>query len=486
MLIGYDSGYLNGVLGSADFQRRYGVTDDGGYTWYLAPRTRSLFSSLLVVGTVMGASIPSMLPDKVGRRGCFLLASIFYSVGVSMQAAGPAYTAFILGRVLTGVGLGIVSVTTPGYLVEISSNDSRGRIIAAFQQVLTFGNIIACAFSLGTSELRGANSWRITVSFQLVLAFIVFLSALVAPESPLLLMRRGKPEQAAKSVQLLRNQSADSEEVAAAMREIRNWLDDQASLGNASHLECFNGTNLRRTLIGSVMGLMQMLTGITFWFGYGTTFFQAAGVQNAYLVSLVLALINSIFTAPSMYLIEKIGRRSCLFIGGAGMCIFQLATGIVHSCVPHTEASNNMLIVGAVLFIAAFAATWGPVGWTLMSEPYSARLSTQSMSVALTTYWIGTWAVGFVVPYMVDSTAGDLGANVAYFWVGTITLALTWAYFCVPELSGLSTTEVDAFFEQQVPAWRSKTWKKQLRTVNGVDISSEEKQEAIVAETNGY
>ncbi|KAK9238587.1 high-affinity glucose transporter RGT2 [Lipomyces kononenkoae] len=482
MLIGYDSGYLNGVLGSSEFQHRYGVSADGGQTWYLTPRTRSLFSSLLVVGAVVGALAASVLTNRVGRKGSFLVVAIFYAVGVAVQAAGSAYAAFIMGRVFTGVGLGLVSVVTPGYLVEASSGKSRGRMIATYQQVLTLGNIMACAFSLGTSNLPGANNWRITVALQLVLALIVFIGALVAPESPVMLMHWGKPEQAAKSISLLRNQTAESEEVGVAMREIREWLDEQASVGKVNIVECFEGTNLRRTLIGSAMGLMQMLTGINFWFGYGTTFFQAAGIKNAYLVSLILALVNSVFTVPSIYLIEKIGRRACLFIGGCIMCLFQLVTGIVHSCIPHSIASNNMLIAGAVFFIAAYAGTWGPVGWTTMTEPYSARLRTPSTSVALVIYWVITWAVGFAVPYMVDSTAGDLGVNVAYVWVGTIAFALMWAFFCVPELAGLSTREVDMLFEQKIPAWRSKKWSKQLRTLNGVDATSDNSEKSVQSE----
>jgi len=110
------------------------------------------------------------------------------------------------------------------------------------------------------------------------------------------------------------------------------------------------------------MAFWTIATGVTFWFGYGTTFFQAAGVKNAFLVSLILAVVNCIFTVPAIYLVEKIGRRRSCFYGYFFMIVAYLMTGITHSVAPQSSTSNNMLIAGSVLFIMAYAATWGPMG----------------------------------------------------------------------------------------------------------------------------
>lgn len=131
---------------------------------------------------------------------------------------------------------------------------------------------------------------------------------------------------------------------------------------SAKFSECFRGTDLRRTLIGVAMSFFTISTGITFWFGYGTTFFAAAGVDDSYLISLVLAITNCVFTAPSMYLIERLGRRRSLIAGGILMGIAQLLTGIIHSAAPDSKADKMMLIVGAVFFIASYATTWGTGG----------------------------------------------------------------------------------------------------------------------------
>lgn len=133
-------------------------------------------------------------------------------------------------------------------------------------------------------------------------------------------------------------------------------------MGQVRIVECFQGSNLRRTLLGLAMAFFTIATGITFWFGYGTTFFIAAGVSNSYLISLILAIVNCVFTAPSLHLVERLGRRRLLLWGGIIMVVTQILTGAIHSAAPNSNASKNMLVAGAVIFIVAYAPSWGVGG----------------------------------------------------------------------------------------------------------------------------
>ncbi|KAK1671458.1 general substrate transporter [Colletotrichum godetiae] len=481
-IIGYDSGYLNGVLGSEDFIRIYGVKHGVTGELYLTPYTRSMFSALFVVGALIGCQLVAPLTSLIGRRGNLLTASITYAVGVALQTAGLASTVFIVGRVLLGIALGLISITVPAYLMECSTSTNRGQLMAFYTQFLTTGNVIACGISLGTSKYTDSRSWRsmcakvdpdigITIAFQLVLALVVFVGVFFCPESPLLLAKKNQKSKARRALAILRNADINSLEVDEAMVEIENYIADQSANGSAKFIECVRGTDLRRTLIGVAMSFFTISTGITFWFGYGTTFFAAAGVDDSYLISLVLAITNCVFTAPSMYLIERLGRSKSLIAGGVLMGLAQLLTGVIHSAAPDSKADKMMLIVGAVFFIASYAPTWGIGGWLLMAEPLSGRASNYQSSIVLVAYWIITWLVGFVTPYMIDETAGDLGVKVSYIWFGMTVLSLVWAYTCLPELTGLSRMEIDKLFDERVPAWRSRTWQKQLRTIQAVPES---------------
>ncbi|KAI5241792.1 hypothetical protein E4T42_07882 [Aureobasidium subglaciale] len=468
-LIGYGSGYLNGVLAANDFARKYGVTDTSG-NYYLTSETRSLFSSIFAVGTIIGS----------GRNGGFPLAGFLYTVDIIFQLIGTVSTAFIVGRVLLGMALGIISITTPTYLIESSSGSSRGRLMALYCQFLTCGNVLACGISMGTATIPESGSWRkrsspsvivcgthslsgVTVGFQLFLALVVLSGGIFAPESPLILTKLTRHDAARQSMSVLRNQELDSLELDVAMQEIRETLSDQTKFGTKHLEECFQGPNLPRTLLGSTMGFMTIATGVTFWFSYGTTFFAAAGVRNSYLVSLILALVNAIFTAPSVYFIEKVGRRPCLLVDGVIMGVAQLATAMLHTVSPGSSASRNCLVAGSVISIAAYACTWGSIGWTTMAERYTPHLAALQTTIAMYVYWLPTWTIGFVVPYIVDPTSGDLGINIAYLWTGTVAVSLVWAYLCVPELADLSKLEVNMLFEQRVPTTRSVRWQQQLR-----------------------
>lgn len=221
---------------------------------------------------------------------------------------------------------------------------------------------------VGVSKLRKYDDHKlaeadpevgITIAFQLVLALIIFTGVFFCPESPLLLAKKNQKSEARRALAILRNADVNSLEVDDAMVDIENYITDQNMNGSAKFIECFRGTDLRRTLIGVAMSFFTISTGITFWFGYGTTFFAAAGVDDSYLISLVLAITNCVFTAPSMYLIERLGRRRSLIAGGILMGLAQLLTGVIHSASPDSKADKMMLIVGAVFFIASYAPTWG-------------------------------------------------------------------------------------------------------------------------------
>ncbi|KAH7010268.1 hypothetical protein EDB80DRAFT_750663 [Ilyonectria destructans] len=406
--IGYDSGYLNGVLGSEDFIRRYGVSDDGGDSMYLTPYTRNIFSS------------------RLGRKGSLFVASIAYALGVILQTIGLPPAAFVIGRILLGSALGFISNMVPAYLMDY-----------------------------GTSKYTDSRGWRVTIGFQLFLAVAIFFGAIICPESPFVLTKRNKLVQA--------------------------YVAEISSHGNVRVLECFQGTNLRRTLLDITMSFFTIATGIIFWFGYRTTFFIAAGVNNSYMISLILAIVNCVFTAPSIYLIERLGRRKSLLWGGAIMVLTQILTGVIHTVAPNSNTNKNRLVAGAVIFIAVYAPTWGIAGWVVMTEPFSNRMRVYQTAVVMTLYWTVTWLVRFITPYMVDEIAGDLGVNVAYIWFGVGVLSLIWAYLCVPELAGLSTSEVDLLFEGRVAAWRSVAWQKGLRTLHSVEMSRSNEKVASVA-----
>ncbi|KAF7516742.1 hypothetical protein PCG10_001947 [Penicillium crustosum] len=375
---------------------------------------------------MLGSISASITGNRIGRKGSLILAATVYTIGVIMQTVAPPPAAFSVGRIFLGAALGIISVVSPMYLVESSNGNTRGRLVSFYTLLLTCGNVLACGINMGTSKLSGANTWR----------------AIVAPESPVLLLKKGKPEEARQSLAVLRNIGMNSEEMSQEYEEISIWLTEQSTHSSVKLIECFQGSNLRRQLLGVCMAILTISTGITFWFGYGTTFFQQAGVSNSYLISLILALVNAIFTVLSTFLVEQVGRRLCLLWGGMIMGVAMLVPAVINMVSPDSTSSHNALIAG----------------WVIMTEPYSQRLRLHQSTITMLVYWLSTWAIGFVTPYLVDATAADLEIKVCFIWLAMIVVSIVWAYFYVPELSGLSGADMDLLFEAGIPAWKSKQW----------------------------
>ncbi|CAK7222707.1 hypothetical protein SBRCBS47491_004951 [Sporothrix bragantina] len=469
-LIGYESTYLNGVLSSPDFVERYGVYDaaDG---WYLTPAIRSLFTSMMMIGTLFGASATAYMPLRFGCRGVFAIAAAFMAVGIILQmisVGGPAV--FIVGRILEGYTLGVISVYVPAYLTESVRPAIRGRMIASWEQVATFGNVTANIINYGTSFAKGPPSWRVTIGFQCLHVVFLFMAATLAPESPVMLVKQGKPQEASKSLAVLRNTDANADGIVTEMRDIKSSLALDEPVTLRSYLECFKGNNLRRQVIGIVMSIFGVYVGIGFFLAYGTSFFKAAGVNDAYLVSLILAIVMSTFTLPALYTMDRFGRRKLLLFSAVLQALFMLLAGIVHSTKSASSVANNALIAFSVLFIATYAGTWGPVSWCTMTELWSWRLRNQHMNISLLSYWIFNWILGFVLPYIIDPTAGNLGINVTYIFGGINVLAFFWVFFCFPDVTGLSFAEVDQLFAEKVPARHSIAWGRARRVLNAETV----------------
>jgi MFS family permease len=124
IFFGYDSGYINGVLGSAIFIREVEGpdrdTDDG-----VTSSHQSLIVSILSCGTFFGAIIAGDVADIIGRKWTIIAGCVIYLIGVVIQMlTGPevdSLGAIVAGRVIAGLGVGFESAIVILYMSEIVS-----------------------------------------------------------------------------------------------------------------------------------------------------------------------------------------------------------------------------------------------------------------------------------------------------------------------------------------------------------------------------
>jgi MFS family permease len=213
----------------------------------------------------------------------------------------------------------------------------------------------------------------------------------------------GKLEKAAKALASVRGQPIESKYIQDELAEIiANHEYEMAIIPQTSYLgswaACFKGgltngaSNLRRTLLGIGMQMMQQLTGINFIFYFGTVFFQQLGsIKNPFLISLITTLVNVCSTPIAFWIVERLGRRSILIYGATGMIIMQFIVGIIGATAGKTDKHNTSAVSAMIAFICLnisfFAATWGPAAWVVIGEIFPLTIRSRGVGLSTASNW---------------------------------------------------------------------------------------------------
>ncbi|KAF5019325.1 hypothetical protein F66182_8682 [Fusarium sp. NRRL 66182] len=485
IFFGYDSGYINGVNGSDYFIRQV----EGPGRDALSESNQSLIVSILSCGTFFGALIAGDLADRIGRKWTVILGCVIYSVGVVIQMItghGDALACIVVGRLVAGIGVGFESAIVILYMSEICPKKVRGALVAGYQFCITIGLLLAACIVYGTERIDGMASYQIPIGIQFPWAVILGGGLLFLPDSPRYFVKKGRIEEAIDALSRVRGQPKDSKYVQTELAEIvANEEYERQIIPNTSWFgswaNCFKGSlwdgksNLRRTILGTSLQMMQQWTGVNFIFYYSTPFLKSTGaIDNVFLISLVFTLVNVFSTPLSFWTVERFGRRYILLIGAAGMLICQFLVAIIGVTVGfnHTYSSptpedpdrmiaNNISAVNAqiafiAIFIFFFASTWGPGAWIVIGEIFPLPIRSRGVGLSTASNWLWNTIIAVITPYMVGENRGNLKSSVFFIWGGLCTSALVYTYFLVPETKGLSLEQVDKMMEETTPRTSAK------------------------------
>ncbi|GJN93220.1 hypothetical protein Rhopal_006267-T1 [Rhodotorula paludigena] len=445
-LYGYDTGYISGTKEIGYWLSHFGEPTGDPQTPYELPSGRdSLITSILSAGTFVGALCAYPVGDFLGRRYGIMCFLVLFCIGVACQTGGTDLATFVVGRVFAGLGVGGTSCLVPMYQSETAPKSIRGAIVGAYQWMITIGLLIAAVVVNATKDRDDMGSYSIPIGIQFAWAFILAGGLACLPESPRYLIAAGKDEAAQKSLARILQAPADSDIVAEHYAEIAASVHHVRSLGGASYIDCFKNQNRNRlrSLIGIGLQALQQLVGINFIFYYGTTFFKNSGISNAFIITIITNCVNVAMTIPGLLAVDRFGRRTLLLIGACGMAVCHFIVAITGTVISDdNEAGQRVLIAFVCIFIAFFAATWGPIAWVVTGEIYPTVTRAKQMSM--------NFAIGYATPYLVDDKPGSagLGSKVFFIWGGVSVLAIIFVFLLVPETKGLSLEQVDALFRE--------------------------------------
>lgn len=461
ILFGYDTGTISGITAMKDWLRLFGQpTDDlvnhpTGYA--ITSSQQSLVTSILSAGTFFGALAGAYIADWLGRRGGVFLATAVFAFGVSLQTGCHQWAAFIVGRVFAGLGVGLVSILIPMYQSECSPKWIRGAVVSGYQWAITIGLLLASVINNATKDRDDHSAWRIPTGIQLIWATILTVGMFWLPESPRFLIKQGRDEDAAKALSRLTSLEPTDPEVEVELNDIRANLKEEQELGESSYLDCFKPSHNKialRTLSGIFIQAWQQLTGINFIFYYGTAFFQNSGIKDPFLTQVATNIVNVFMTLPGMWGIERFGRRPLLIWGAVVMCICEFLVAIIGVTISvHNTAGQKALVALVCIYIAAFAATWGPIAWVVVGEIFPLNVRAKAMSLAVASNWLWNFGIGYATPYLVNPGPGNAGlqSKVFFIWGSTCACCIVFAFLCIPETKGLSLEQVDLLYQNSTP-----------------------------------
>jgi SP family sugar:H+ symporter-like MFS transporter len=463
-VFGWDTGTISGFVNMSDFIERFGQVNSQG-KYYLSNVRTGLIVAIFNIGCAFGSVFLGKTADMYGRRVGLMIMMVIYIVGILIQiTAVDKWYQYFIGRIISGLGVGGIGVISPLFISESAPKHIRPALVSSYQLMITFGIFLGYCTNYGTKKYTNSAQWRIALGLCFLWALLMITGMVFMPESPRYLIKQGRLDDARHSLAYSNRVSADDAAIFAEVEEINAAILKEDSAGKATWGELIKGKPKIgfRVLCGIMLMSLQQLTGDNYFFYYGTTIFQAVGLNDSFQTSIVLGIVNFASTIICIYTVNKLGGRRSLLIGCVGMiiCFVIFASLGVTTLYPNgrdqpsSKGTGNAMIFFACIYIFFFATTWGPCVFVVVSEIYPIRIKSKAMGIATAANWIWGFLISFFTPFITSAINFYYG----YVFMGCLIFALFFVYFTIPHTSGLTLEEVDEMYSVGVKAWQSKSF----------------------------
>lgn len=421
ILFGYNTSVISGVL--------LFVSQE----FHLTTLQQEVIVSTLLIGALIGAFFGGFIADYFGRKKTLFLTLVLFLVGVFTLTDASGFNSLLIGRFISGLAIGIVSMAVPLYIAEMSPPENRGALVSLNQLCITIGILIAY---IVTYAYAPQAQWRYMFGFAFIPIVIQFIGLFFIPETPSWLMSH--------------NRSDESEKIFRKIRTSREHLGkdekEQDKPTRKGWKELFAPSIRKPFLIGIGVAVFQSITGINTVIYYAPQIFQLAGfqtAQTALFATILVGVVNVVVTVISLWLIDRVGRRPLLICGLIGMAASLTLLGI--SFLNPGELTGLTAIVGLLVYVAFFAVSLGPVAWLIISEVYPLGIRGRAMGIATFSNWVSNYFVSLTFLTMIQ----EFGTSVT-FWIYAIIcfLGLWFVIKLVPETKGKTFEQIQSFWKK--------------------------------------
>jgi MFS transporter, SP family, sugar:H+ symporter len=412
-LFGFDSGVINGTV---DGLRNAFDSDAIGTGFNVAS---------MLLGCAAGAFFAGTLADKFGRKYVLIFAAAAFIISAWGSGVSSTSTEFVIYRVLGGLAVGAASILSPAYIGEIAPPHIRGRLISLQQLAIVLGLFFAFFSNYSLAKASGGVSndfwwgfqtWQWMFWVEIIPASLFFLLLLFIPESPRYLVAAGKASKALDVLASLTNRALAEKQV----EEIKTTVSSERKPRLSDIIYEKTGKIHPIVWVGMALAALQQFTGINVVFYYGAVLWQAAGFTeaDALLQNVITGTVNIGFTILAIYLVERVGRKPLLMIGGLGQAVMLGILALLFSS-GTLDADNRLILPGnnslfALLaangYVAFFAFTWGPIMWVMLGEMFSNRFRGAALAMAGLVQWVSNFIITISFPILLST----IGLGVSY------------------------------------------------------------------------
>jgi MFS transporter, SP family, arabinose:H+ symporter len=398
--------------------------------WNLDATMHGLLMGSALWGTVVGSLVGGWPTDKFGRKKTLLSLGVLYFFSAVWSGLAQDAYSLMAARILGGLAIGISTIAAPLYISEISPAKHRGLLTGLFQFNIVFGILVAFLSNKLLAGL-GDDAWRWMLGIVAIPSLVYTVLGFAIPESPRWLMKRNRAE--GHRVLQLVNPTLNNDELEKLSAEIL-----AADTTETTKAQFFTKALAKPILLAFAVAFFNQLSGINAILYFAPRIFELTGLgpQAALLQSVGIGVTNFLFTFVGLWLIDRLGRRTLLYVGSfgyiasLGLCAWAFFTenfGIVPACI--------------FAFIAAHAIGQGAVIWVFISEIFPTQHRANGQVLGSFTHWIFAALLTTFFPSMVTLLAPGV---VFAIFCGMMVLQLLWVMFLMPETKGVPLEQMEA------------------------------------------
>ena len=429
LLFGYDTAVISGAIGFLETKFSLDVNQKG------------FAVSSAIFGCILGVAVSGNLADKVGRKNSLLLTALLFLISAIASAIAYSYIFFVVARIIGGIGVGAASMLSPLYISEISPANKRGTLVTLYQLAIVLGINIVFFFNYKVAQYSTEAwnvdfGWRYMVGSEVVPAMLFFIALLIVPESPRWLLKKGREEEALNVLTKVNTE----EQAIKVLQDIDLALKKE----KGTFKELFEPGLRMAMLIGIILALFSQITGINSIMYYAPEILKSAGfgVDSALMQTVIIGVVNTIFTFVAIKYIDDLGRRTLLLWGASGMVLCLFGIGLLYQLAFTDGPWLLILILG---FVGCFAMSLGPIPWVIISEIFPTKMRGTAMSLAIVVLWVGVVIISQFTPVLLK-----MGESIT-FWIFMINaiLFLIFTVRFIPETKGKTLEEIEQYWKKK-------------------------------------